>query len=87
MVVEKFNSYKGPRFSDMPVMVSGADLDWVVSCSITIWVCAACVVLVWIWLLWGAVRSGAVLYRYLFDDICGSFLISGYFVFLLYLTN
>ena len=77
MVVEKFNNSKGPRFSDTPVMMSGADLDWVVLCSIAIWVCAVCLVLVWIWLLSGAVRSGAVLCRYLFHDICGSFLMSG----------
>ena len=86
MVVEKFNN-KCPRFSDMPVMVSGADLDGVVSRSMAVWVYAFCLVLVWIWLLSGAVRSGAVLCRYLFNDICGSFLMSGYFVFLLYLTN
>ena len=27
VVVEKFNNSKGPRFSDMSVMVNGADLD------------------------------------------------------------
>ena len=68
----------------MLVMVSGADLDWAVLCNIAIWVCAVCLVLLWIWLLSGVVRSGAVLCRYLFNDICGSFLMPGHFVFLLY---
>ena len=71
MVVEKFNNSKGARFSDMSVMVNGADLDWSVSCSITIWVCATCQVLVWIWLLLGAVRSVAVLLLVSSYDVCG----------------
>ena len=80
MVVVTFNNSKGSKFSDMPVVVSGADLNWVVLCNIAIWVCAVCLVLLWIWLL-----SGAVLCRYLINDICDSFVMSGYFVFLLYL--
>ena len=57
-MVEKINNSKGSRFSDMPIVVSGADLNWVVLCYIAIWVCAVYLVLVWIWLLSGAVRSG-----------------------------
>ena len=64
VVVEKFHNSKGSRFSDMPVMVSGADLNRVVMCNIAIWVCAVCLVLIWMWLIPGAVRSGAVLWRY-----------------------
>ena len=70
-MVEKFNNSKDPRFSDMSVMVNGADLDLSVSCSITIWVCAACQVLVWIWLLLGAVRSVAILLLVSSYDVCG----------------
>ena len=32
VMVEKFNNSKGPKFSDMPVTVDGADLNWSVSC-------------------------------------------------------
>ena len=40
MVVKKFNNYKSPRFSDMPIMVSAADLDlFVCLCNIAVWVC------------------------------------------------
>ena len=41
-------------------MVSGADLNWVVLCNIAVWVCAVCLVLLWIWLL--SVQSDLGLY-------------------------